>query len=174
MVIGHRSQRAIRGLDVESPHVCPWRLKGLLLAATANGQSNVPFRLLLLTKAAPNYRHCGLVAPAHFSKGLKTREKRLKLDEASVAVGRARGERRAMCRLMPLHGSLHRDRPSCQKRTKRVDHCSTCPSEANLAALGEMSVHPSPPVLFPTLILPPPSSSPPPPLSWRPFPLTTK
>jgi hypothetical protein len=120
MVIGRRSQRAIRGLDVESSHVCPWRLKGLLLAATANGQSNVPFRLLLLTKAAPDYRHCGLVAPAHFSKGLETREKRLKLDEASVAVGRA------MCRLMPLHGSLHPDRPSCQKRTK------TCGSSQHL------------------------------------------
>jgi hypothetical protein len=61
------------------------------LQPTANGQSNVPFRFLLLTKAAPDYRHCGLVAPAHFSKGLGTRKKRLKHDEASMAVGGARG-----------------------------------------------------------------------------------
>jgi hypothetical protein len=42
-----------------------------------------------------------------------------------------------MCRLMPLHGSLHHDRPSFQKRTKRVDLRSTCPSEANLSLWGK-------------------------------------
>ena len=95
VMIGLVCLLAIRGLVWSRPMSDFGRLKGLV-ACSQWSHSQWPIQCAVepfwLPKTPPDYRHCGLVAPALFSKRINTREKRLskiKLDEASVAVGRA-------------------------------------------------------------------------------------
>lgn len=150
---------AIRGLMWSRP----WRLKGVLLAATSNGPIQRAVRgVLLLTQAAPDHRHCGMASPALFSKGVETRKKRLKLDEASVAGGSPRW--RVTCRRRPLHASRPVIGPAARNDQACVDRrSSTCPSRKRPTS-GFWAHRPPPlllplpfPFLFLFLILPPAS-----------------
>jgi hypothetical protein len=157
----------------------------LAAAATANGQWTVLLRtcgLFLLTKATPDYRRCGMAAPALVSMGLETREKEVK---ASRGVGGGREPRwRVTCRLRPLHARRTLIGQSCQKRpsvwmiTAAPAHPDAKPPPRGSLALGKTTIL----LLLHLLLLlpsflphpPPPPSSPPSSLSWWPFPLTTK
>jgi hypothetical protein len=179
VMIGRRSHRAIRDwmwsrrLDIS--------LGGCSHSQWPMDRAVANLGLFLLTKATPDYRRCGMAAPALVSMGLETREKEVK---ASRGVGGGREPRwRVTCRLRPLHARRTPIGQSCQKRpsvwmiTAAPAHPIPTPNHhrGGVSALGKTTI-----LLLLLLLLsflphpPPPPSSPPSSLSWWPFPLTTK
>ncbi len=169
-------------------HVDSRRLKGLVRATTANGQSQ------RAVETPPDYRHCGLVAPALFPKRINTREKEVTLSRVQRGVCGGR-ECSVVQPAAPALGAWTLIGPTLARNEQACGSSPLLPHPdanlANLANLANFAALPttsalagnigrpcssssaSPPVLLLTLILPPPPPSFSSPLPWWPFPLTT-